>query len=72
MSEINKLKKKIEMKNLLEDEIEEQLKELAEKAKSILIENDEIFNSGKLEPQIFQKNINLHYIVVSILECYLS
>ncbi|OEC87855.1 MULTISPECIES: hypothetical protein [Methanobacterium] len=56
--EVDKLKKKIEMKNILEDEIEEQLKELAEKAKSILIENDEIFNSGTIEPQIFKKSIN--------------
>lgn len=58
MSEINKLKKKIEMKTLLEDEIKEQMEKLGEKATEILIKNDEIFNSGTVEPSIFQEYIS--------------
>lgn len=59
MSGITKLKKKIEMKTILEDEIKEQMEKLGEKAKEILIKNDEIFNSGSITPQILQKEIDI-------------
>jgi len=51
------LKSKIEMKGMLESEIKEQMEKIAEMAKDILIDNDEIFNSSSLKPTIFKGSI---------------
>lgn len=46
--EVEKLKKKIEMKEVFEDEIQEELKKIAERAIEILCKDDKIFNNNSL------------------------
>lgn len=66
----DKLKKKIEMKGMLESEIGEEMEKLAEMAKDILIDNDKIFNSSSLKPLItlnsiiFQLKCELEYLTL--------
>lgn len=55
--EVEKLKKKIEMKEVFEDEIHEELKTIGEKAIEILCKDDVIFNTTSLEKNtIIHKN----------------